>query len=75
MTKLMRSFEAQILLRADLRDGGMLVSHVANILMYLGPKLGLAPREEKWRPFANGLQLTITDVVARRTMRTIRFPD
>jgi glutathione S-transferase len=47
-----------------LRDGEMLVSHVANILMYLGPKLGLAPREDKWRPFANGLQLTITDLVS-----------
>jgi len=47
-----------------LRDGDIVVSHVANILHYLGPKLGLAPRDEKWRPFANGLQLTITDVVA-----------
>ena len=27
-----------------LRDGEIVVSHVANILQYLGPKLGLAPR-------------------------------
>jgi len=47
-----------------LRDGDVVVSHVANILMYLGPKLGLAPRDEKLRAFANGLQLTITDVVS-----------
>jgi glutathione S-transferase len=47
-----------------LKDGEILVSHVANILMYLGPKLGLAPKEENLRLFANGLQLTITDFVA-----------
>ena len=47
-----------------LRDGDVLVSHVANILQYLGPKLGLAPKEEAQRLFAHGLQLTITDFVA-----------
>ena len=46
-----------------LRDGGITISHVANILMYLGPKLGLAPKSEKLRYFLNGLQLTITDIV------------
>jgi glutathione S-transferase len=46
-----------------LRDGDRLVSHVANILAYLGPKLRLAPRLPL-RPFANGLQLTITDMLA-----------
>jgi glutathione S-transferase len=47
-----------------LKDGEILVSHVANILMYLGPKLGLAPGEENLLFFAQGLQLTITDFVA-----------
>ena len=47
-----------------LRDGDLIVSHVANILMYLGPKLGLAPAGEPLRYVANGLQLTITDIVA-----------
>jgi glutathione S-transferase len=47
-----------------LRDGEIVVSHVANILHYLGPKLGLAPKDEAGRIFANGLQLTITDYVA-----------
>jgi len=47
-----------------LRDGDQIVSHVANILFYLGPKLGLAPKAETLRWFANGLQLTITDFVA-----------
>jgi glutathione S-transferase len=47
-----------------LRDGDIFVSHAANILAYLGPKLGLAPKEEALRLYANGLQLTITDFVA-----------
>jgi len=47
-----------------LKDGDLIVSHVANILAYLGPKLGLAPSDEALRWFANGLQLTITDFVA-----------
>ena len=47
-----------------LRDGDRVVSQVANILDYLGPKLGLAPKEDKLRRFVLGLQLTITDFVA-----------
>jgi glutathione S-transferase len=47
-----------------LRDGDVVVSHVANILNYLGPKLKLAPKDEAGRALALGLQLTITDFVA-----------
>jgi glutathione S-transferase len=47
-----------------LRDGDLIVTHVANILMYLGPKLGLVPKSESLRFVANGLQLTVTDIVA-----------
>ncbi len=47
-----------------LRDGAIVVSHVANILHYLGPKIGLAPKDEVGRIYAHGLQLTITDFVA-----------
>jgi glutathione S-transferase len=47
-----------------LRDGDLVVSHVANILDYLAPKLGLAPKGEGLRRFAHGLQLTIVDFVA-----------
>ncbi len=47
-----------------LRDGAIVVSHVANILHYLGPRLGLAPKDEAQRLYALGLQLTITDFVA-----------
>ena len=46
-----------------LRDGTLIVSHVANILLYLGPRLGLAPQDEGLRHFAHGLQLTIADMV------------
>jgi len=47
-----------------LKDGDLIIPHVANILFYLGPKLGLAPTDEAMRMIANGLQLTITDMVA-----------
>lgn len=47
-----------------LKDGDIVVSHVANILHYLGPKLNLVPKEEKSRIFIHGLQLTLTDFVA-----------
>ena len=47
-----------------LKDGEVVVSHVANILAYLAPKLGLAPPTEALRVFAHGLQLTVTDFVA-----------
>lgn len=46
-----------------LKDGEIIVSHVANILHYLGPKLGLVPEDEQARIFAHGLQLTIADFV------------
>jgi glutathione S-transferase len=47
-----------------LRDGDVLVSQVANILLYLGPRLKLAPAGEALRIFTHGLQLTIADFVA-----------
>jgi len=47
-----------------LKDGETIIPHVANILMYIAPKLGLVPKPEKARHVANGLQLTITDMVA-----------
>jgi glutathione S-transferase len=47
-----------------LRDGDLVIAHVANILRHLGPKLGLVPRDESPRAFASALQLTVTDLVA-----------
>lgn len=46
-----------------LRDGTMIVAQTANILLYLGPRLGLAPHDEAQRHWVHGLQLTIADVV------------
>ena len=42
---------------------GMLIAQTANILLYLGRRLGLAPRDEAGRLWAHQLQLTIADVV------------
>jgi len=66
MTRLMRDHAEPRIPFAPpfLKDGDLVVSHVANILFYLGPKLGLAPKDKASRAFANGLQLTITDLVA-----------
>ena len=47
-----------------LKDGDLVISHAANILLYLGNRLGLAPDDEAGRVTANGLQLGITDFVA-----------
>jgi glutathione S-transferase len=48
-----------------LKDGDTIIPHVANILFYLGPKLGLAPYgdQDDLRFVAHGLQLTIADMV------------
>ena len=46
-----------------LRDGTLLISQTANILQYLGPKIGLAPADEAGRLWAHQLQLLVTDFV------------
>lgn len=46
-----------------LRDGDVIVSHTAAILLYLGGRIGLAPMDEAGRLWAHQLQLTITDIV------------
>jgi len=47
-----------------LRHGKTVVAHTAAILQYLGPRLGLVPRDEESRLRAHQIQLTITDLVA-----------
>ena len=47
-----------------LRDGTVIVSHTAAILLYLGGRIGLAPTDEDGRLWTHQLQLTITDLVA-----------
>jgi glutathione S-transferase len=46
-----------------LRHGELTIGQTANILQYLGPKLGLAPGDEAGRLWAHQLQLTIADLV------------
>jgi glutathione S-transferase len=47
-----------------LRAGKLIIPQTANILFYLGPRLGLAPRSEPERLRLHGLQLTIADWLA-----------
>ena len=46
-----------------LKHGDLIIAQVANILDYLGPRLGLAPTDEAGRIWARQLQLTVTDLV------------
>jgi len=46
-----------------LRAGKLIVAQTANILFYLGPRLGLSPHDEAGRLWAHQLQLTISDLV------------
>jgi glutathione S-transferase len=47
-----------------LKDGDIVIGQTANILLYLGPRLGLAPEEEPGRLWVHQIQLTIADLVA-----------
>ncbi|GAB3629600.1 glutathione S-transferase [Pandoraea terrae] len=46
-----------------LRVGDQIIGQTANILQYLGPRLGLAGKDERTQIFTHGLQLTIADLV------------
>jgi glutathione S-transferase len=66
---LMRWLEAPDVMRPPyappfLKAGRQIVGQTANILFFLGPKLGLAPRDAAGRLWTNQLQLTIADFVA-----------
>ena len=47
-----------------LKAGKLVIGQVANILLYLGSRHGLAPKAEAGRLWVHQLQLTITDFVA-----------
>jgi glutathione S-transferase len=47
-----------------LKAGPLLIAQTANILMYLGERHGLAPKNAAGRLWVNGLQLTVADFVA-----------
>ena len=46
-----------------LKAGKLVIAQVANILLYLGPRLKLAPRDEAGRLWLHQLQLGVTDFV------------
>ena len=46
-----------------LKAGKLVIAQTANILLYLGSRLDLAPRDEAGRLWAHQLQLTIADLV------------
>jgi glutathione S-transferase len=47
-----------------LKAGRLVIGQTANILLFLGPRLGLVPEDEAARLWAHQLQLTIADIVA-----------
>jgi glutathione S-transferase len=46
-----------------LKAGNLVIAQTANVLLYLGPRLKLAPGDEAGRLWAHQLQLTIADLV------------
>jgi glutathione S-transferase len=46
-----------------LRDGDLVIGQTAAILLYLGPRLGLAPVDETGRLWTHQIQLTVADFV------------
>lgn len=47
-----------------LKAGDQLIGQTANILLFLGPRLGLTPEDEAGRLWVHQLQLTIADLVS-----------
>jgi glutathione S-transferase len=47
-----------------LKAGDQVIAQTANILLFLGPRLGLTPEDEADRLWVHQLQLTIADLVA-----------
>jgi glutathione S-transferase len=46
-----------------LRTGDLVIAQTANILLYLGPRLGLVPDDEPSRLRAHQIQLTLADLI------------
>jgi glutathione S-transferase len=66
---LMRLLESRDLAHAPfappfLKAGDQIIGQTANILLFLGPRHGLAPQDEAGRLWTNQLQLTIADLVS-----------
>ena len=63
MTKMMEARGAPPFAPPFLKAGKLVIGQTANILLYLGPRHGLAPKAEAGRLWLHQLQLTITDLV------------
>jgi glutathione S-transferase len=59
-----RSIECPPFAPPFLKAGKLIIAQTANILFYLAPRLGLAPKSDPIRLWAHQLQLTIADWVA-----------
>ncbi|HWH80448.1 MAG TPA: glutathione S-transferase C-terminal domain-containing protein, partial [Candidatus Binatus sp.] len=47
-----------------LKAGKLMIGQTANILQFLGPRLGLVPKDQESRLWVHQLQLTVTDWLA-----------
>jgi len=68
MRAMMRLLESDEVARPSfappvLKAGRLLIGQTANILLFLGDRLGLAPKDEAGRLWTHQLQLTIADLV------------
>ena len=68
MDRMYRFLESRSVKRAPyappfLKAGKLVIAQTANILLYLGPRIGLAPKSEADRLWTHQLQLTIADLV------------
>ena len=63
MTKMMEAGGTPPFAPPFLKAGKLVIGQTANILLYLGPRHGLAPKAEAGRLWLHQLQLTITDFV------------
>jgi glutathione S-transferase len=66
MPEMMRLWESQriehpVFAPPFLRAGALMIGQTANILLFLGPRLGLVPKAESMRLWAHQLQLTVMD--------------
>ena len=61
MMRLMESAPLPPFAPPFLKDGDLLIAQTANILLHLGPKLGLSPKDEAGRLWTHQLQLTVMD--------------
>lgn len=69
MAAMMRFLESRSIARPPfappfLKAGKLVIAQTANILVFLGPRLRLAPADDAGRLWANQLQLTIADWVS-----------